>query len=128
MNIKKKPDTTRVSFKNFPKPKTSDIKEFEVNSIDAFLNNKSKQFITSKGFIFARIDVEINNPISLNYHYKNTGNFDAFIESINNFLEKTEQKLAQSDVNKLQKMYENHVRILLGHKPHSQEIIDILVH
>lgn len=127
MIIKTDETTDRFSFKDFPKPKPSEFKEFEINSIDAFINNKSKQFITSNGLMLARIDVEIDNPISLNYHYKNTGSFDEFIESINRFMTPSNSKLSQSDINKLQKMYENHVRIILGNKPHSQEIIDILI-
>jgi hypothetical protein len=100
--------------------------DFDTHSIEAFVNNKSYQFFTSKGSIFARLNVEIDKPFALNYHYKKTAYFSEFIESINKYLG-DDLKLDDSDTNKLKNMYENYGKILSGATPHSQELVDFLL-
>lgn len=130
MNIKnKKPkNTIKQLHLDLEKPSKSQYSKLNLDTVDIVLNTKSKQFALESGVIFAKIDVKIDNPISLNWHYKNTANLEDFITSISKYVAIVEQKLTEIDKSRLAAVYEKYVKELVGEKnTMGQEIVDALV-
>jgi hypothetical protein len=126
MNIEK--ESVKDVHLDLDKPSNSQYKKLELDRIDVVLNTKSKQFILSNGIIFAKIDIKINNPLALNYHYINSANLDEFIISISKYIAVVDQKLTSDDKKRLSATYENYVKHLIGNKSTmSQEIVDALI-
>lgn len=106
------------------------IEKHDIDDLESVYANRSKQFVTDTGIIFARINIEgINNAISLNWHFKNTKNFDNFIKSIQDRLIPYDlPPLSVTDIKKLQTQYENYIKQLIGDKyTLSQQVIDSIM-
>ena len=121
---KKKNDVTL----KLPKVSSSDIAKYELDEIDNVFSNSNNLFRLSSGIAMANINIEIDNPIALNYHYKHSGNFDEFINSINITIGAMSKKgLSSSDIEKLRKEYENQVqRTMKTDRRISQQVAQIL--
>lgn len=116
-----------LSFKNFDKPTSSEMVKYDINNLDKFMQSKHLQFITNKGAILANIDVEIDNPISLNYHYKKSSDFESFIKSVNEFLKFSELELTDSDISTLNGVYQNHIRKIVKEPTLANQVIQALI-
>ncbi len=106
------------------------VEKHDIDDLESVYANRSKQFVTDTGIIFARINIEgINNAISLNWHFKNTKNFDDFIKSIQDRLIPYDlPPLSVTDIKKLQTQYENYIKQLIGDKDTlSQQVIDSIM-
>lgn len=106
------------------------VEKHDIDDLESVYANRSKQFVTDTGIIFARINIEgINNAISLNWHFKNTKNFDDFIKSIQDRLIPYDlPPLSVTDIKKLQTQYENYIKQLIGDKDTlSQQVIDLIM-
>lgn len=106
------------------------VEKHDIDDLESVYANRSKQFVTDTGIIFARINIEgINNAISLNWHFKNTKNFDDFIKSIQDRLIPYDlPPLSVTDIRKLQTQYENYIKQLIGDKDTlSQQVIDSIM-
>lgn len=102
------------------------VEKHDIDDLESVYANRSKQFVTDTGIIFARINIEgINNAISLNWHFKNTKNFDDFIKSIQDRLIPYDlPPLSVTDIKKLQTQYENYIKQLIGDKDTlSQQVV-----
>jgi len=109
-------------------PSKSQYSKLNLDTVDIVLNTKSKQFTLESGIIFAKIDIKIDNPMALNWHYKNTANLEDFIISISKYVAIVEQKLTEKDKSRLSSVYEKYVKELVGNKnTMGQEIVDALV-
>lgn len=106
------------------------VEKHDIDDLESVYANRSKQFVTDTGIIFARINIEgINNAISLNWHFKNTKNFEDFIKSIQDRLIPYDlPPLSVTDIKKLQTQYENYIKQLIGDKyTLSQQVIDSIM-
>ena len=121
---KKKNDVTL----KIPKVSSSDIKKYELDEIDNVFANSNNLFKLSSGISMVNINIEIDNPIALNYHYKNSSNFDDFIHSINNTISTiTKKGISSGDKEKLRKEYENQIqRTMNTDRRISQQVAQIL--
>lgn len=111
-----------------PKVSSSDKAKYQLNEIDNVFQHDSNLFRFSNGVKMANINIEIDNPISLNYHYKNSANFDDFISSIKGTLASiADKKISSADVERLRSEYKNQVeRTLKSNKTISQQVAQIL--
>lgn len=80
-------------------------KNIETSKIEKILSTKSKQFKLDCGVSMASINEQINSKFGLSWHVYNTTNIDDFISSVSQFIEASGNKLSDTDVTKLRKIY-----------------------
>jgi hypothetical protein len=72
---------------------------------EIILATKAKQFKFESGGIMGNMSVDTGTKFCLLWHKINTGNFDEFIKSVNDFLVCTGESLTKTDIDRLQKEY-----------------------
>jgi hypothetical protein len=115
----------------FQEPITSaEKKKYDIDKIDKYINDPKQQWKSAKGAVFAQINVLIDNPLSLNYHFANNPNFETFFESVKNFAKIAGFNMTKSDKIRLQKIYADHLSKTLqkkaGKSQTIQQVVNIL--
>lgn len=77
----------------------------DIKSIESIYKYKSNQFVLDCGVIMGTLGLGLDMKLCLDWHYKNTPNFDAFIDSINVFLSNQKLKLSSADKSRLKSVY-----------------------
>lgn len=130
MNIKtSSPNKVKIGQKVIDiKPLTdAEVDRYDVDSLEKVYRTKSMQFKTHDGTIFARLGIDINSPLALNYHYNKSGNFQQFRESIEKFLSNDDRELNSSDINRLEDDYRRYSMQLLKGSSVAQQVVDVLM-
>lgn len=77
----------------------------DVKSIESIYKHKSNQFVLDCGIIMGALGLGLDMKLCLDWHYRNTPNFEAFIASINAFLSNQKLKLSSADKTRLKSAY-----------------------
>lgn len=98
--------------------------DYEIDIINKMLTTKNMQF-PLHNIALAKFGIDIDSPLALEYHFKQTTDFDSFIESINRFLSTVNEKLKSDEVNRLKTEYNK--RQKKSGMDLSQDVIDNLL-
>lgn len=76
-----------------------------IRSLESIYKHKSNQFVLDCGVILGAFGLELDMKLCLDWHYRNTPNFDSFIDSINAFLKNQGVQLSSGDKSRLKAAY-----------------------
>jgi hypothetical protein len=77
----------------------------DIKSLESIYKHKSNQFVLDCGVIMGALGLGLDMKLCLDWHYRNTPNFDLFIDSVNAFLKNQKVSLSAGDKSRLKSAY-----------------------